>query len=199
VRVQFAEAWAKQPRTDLGIPAQGASVIVAKFNDYECPTCRQGETLYQPVFDQFAASHPGAVRLVLKDYPLNSQCNVQVSNTIPGHEAACIAAAAARVASERGKFEEMTNWIWMNQGTSETSLRQAATRILGITETELDREYLQKLPAIRQDVADGGALNITGTPTYFINGVRLPSAIIPVEYFRLAIELELEKAGAEAD
>jgi protein-disulfide isomerase len=139
------------------------------------------------------------VKLVLKDYPLNSQCNVLVSNTIPGHEAACIAAAAARIASERGQFDEMTSWIWMNQGTNEASLREAATRILEISETELDREYLRKLPAIRQDVADGGALNITGTPTYFINGVRLPNAVIPVEYFRIAIELELEKAAAEAD
>jgi protein-disulfide isomerase len=136
---------------------------------------------------------------VFKDYPLNAQCNVLVSSTIPGHEAACIAAAAARVAAERDQFDEMTSWIWMNQGTSEASLRQAATRILEISETELDREYLRKLPAIRQDIADGGALNISGTPTYFINGVRLPSAIIPVEYFRLAIELELEKAEAEVE
>jgi protein-disulfide isomerase len=68
-------------------------------------------------------------------------------------------------------------------------------RILGLTEDELNKEYLAKLPAIRQDIADGGALNISGTPTYFVNGVRLPSAVIPVEYFRLAIELELEKAA----
>ena len=199
VRAQFAEAWAQQPRLDLGTDLEGAEVVVVKFNDYECPTCRQAETLYEPVLDQFAASHPGAVKLVLKDYPLNAQCNVLVSGTIPGHEAACIAAAAARIAEDRGKFDEMTSWIWMNQGTSEASMRQAATRILGISEAELDREYLQRLPAIRQDIADGGALNITGTPTYFINGVRLPSAVIPVEYFRLAIELELEKAAGEAD
>jgi uncharacterized membrane protein len=198
-RTQFADAWVQQPRVDLGIAAEGAEVLVVKFNDYECPTCRQGEIFYQPVFDQFAVSHPGAVQLVFKDYPLNAQCNVLVSSTIPGHEAACIAAAAARVAAERDKFDEMTSWIWMNQGASEASLRQAATRILEISETELDREYLRKLPAIRQDIADGGALNISGTPTYFINGVRLPSAIIPVEYFRSAVELELEKAEIEVE
>jgi uncharacterized membrane protein len=194
VRAQFADAWAKQPRVDLGVQDE-AAVVVVKFNDYECPTCRQGETLYEPVFDQFAASHPGEVKLVIKDYPLNSQCNHLVSRTIPGHEAACLASAVARTAAERGQFDEMTSWIWMNQGTSEASMRQAAMRILGLTEDELNKEYLAKLPAIRQDIADGGALNISGTPTYFINGVRLPSAVIPVEYFRLAIELELEKAA----
>ena len=33
----FATAWAKQPRVDLGIPADGAKVVVVKFNDYQCP------------------------------------------------------------------------------------------------------------------------------------------------------------------
>ena len=34
---RFAAAWAKQPRVDLGIAADGAKVVVVKFNDYECP------------------------------------------------------------------------------------------------------------------------------------------------------------------
>lgn len=198
VRADFSAAWDKMPRTNFGVVPAGAKVVVVKFNDYECPTCRQGEQMYKPVFERFAASHPGEVVLVSKDYPLNSSCNVQIQRTIPGHEAACHAAAAARVAAERNKFDEMTNWIWINQGTTVDSLRENAARILGMSEPEFDREYLQRLPAIRQDIANGAALQISGTPTYFINGVRLPGALIPVEYFQLAIELELAKAAAPA-
>ena len=36
-----ATAWAQQPRVDLGIPAAPAKVIVVKFNDCQCPSCRR--------------------------------------------------------------------------------------------------------------------------------------------------------------
>jgi uncharacterized membrane protein len=193
MRTNFANVWVTMPRVNLGARPPGVAVVVVKFNDYECPTCRQGEQLYKPLFEQFETTHPGAVRLESKDYPLNASCNSQLERTIPGHEAACHAAAAARIATDRGKFEEMTNWIWLNQSTTVDAMRENASRILGMSPAEFDREYLARLPAIRQDIADGAALQITGTPTYFINGVRLTPAIIPVEYFRLAIELELER------
>jgi uncharacterized membrane protein/protein-disulfide isomerase len=196
MRADFSAAWDQMPRTDLGVKADGAKVVVVKFNDYECPTCRQGEQMYKPIFERFAASHPGSVVLVSKDYPLAASCNVHMQRTIPGHEAACHAAAAARIAKDRDKFDEMTNWIWINQGTTVDNLRENAARILGMSVTDFDREYIQRLPAIRQDIADAAALQITGTPTYFINGVRIPGAIIQVEYFQLAIELELAKAAA---
>jgi protein-disulfide isomerase len=53
------------------------------------------------------------------------------------------------------------------------------------------------LPDIRRDIADGGVLSIGSTPTLFINGVRVPSenGLMPPEYFELAINIELAKAG----
>ena len=42
VEVAQFEAWLDaQPREDLGVPANGARVVVVKFNDYQCPACRQ--------------------------------------------------------------------------------------------------------------------------------------------------------------
>ena len=189
-RANFAKAWAQQERKDLGIPLDGAKVVVVKFNDFECPTCRQYETFYRPVLDKFAKSHPGAVKYVVKDFPWNRDCNFNSQGTIPGHEAACDAAVAARVAKEKGKYDEMVEWIYANQGTTKANLRAAAQRILG--PFDFDREFGLKLPAIRRDVADGGALNVRGTPTYFVNGVQLPP--MRPEYFELAITLEIERA-----
>ena len=71
-------------------------------------------------------------------------------------------------------------------------MRAAAQKMLGVT--DFDREYALKLPEIRSDVADGGVLKVEGTPTYFINGVRLPSGMRP-EYFEMAIDIEMQKAG----
>jgi uncharacterized membrane protein len=195
VQQQFADAWAKQPRVDMGIPADGAKVIVVKFNDYECGACRQAENFYKPVLEKFEQSHPGAVKYVLKDWPWDVSCNFNSRSTIPGHEAACMAAGAARMAQDRGKFKEMTDWLYANQGTSQTALKQAATNILGISAADFDREYALKLPAIKRDIADGGVLNVGSTPTYIINGVVLPSGLIPPQYFELAISLELKSAS----
>lgn len=194
-QLDFATAWAQQPRQDLGIDPEGASVVVAKFNDFECPACRQAEVYYKAAFDRFAASHPGAVKFVVKDWPLDSACNFHMMSTIRGHEAACDAAAAARMAQDRGKYQEMVDWIYANQAVSQADLRAAAQRILGVT--DFDREYAQKLPEIRKDIADGGVLNITSTPTYFINGVRLPSGF-PLQSFEMAITLEIEAALTRA-
>ena len=192
IRQKFEEAWGKQPRVDMGIPADGAKVIVVKFNDFQCGACAQAETLYKPILQKFAASSPGAVKYVVKDWPWDTDCNFNSSRTIPGHEAACDAAAAARMARDRGKYDEMAAWLYANQGARPEAVREAAQKMLGVT--DFDREYAAKLAGIRADIADGGVLNINGTPTYFINGVRLPGAIRP-EYFEMAIDIELKKAG----
>jgi uncharacterized membrane protein/protein-disulfide isomerase len=191
-RQQFEAAWAKQPRQDLGIPADGARVIVVKFNDFECGACAQYEAMYKPVLQKFAASQPGAVKYVIKDWPWDTKCNFNASRTIPGHEAACEAAAAARMARDRGKYDEMAAWLYANQGARPEAVRAAAAKMLGVT--DFDREYALKLPEIRTDIADGGVLRVQATPTYFVNGVRLPGGMVP-QYFELAIALELEKAG----
>jgi protein-disulfide isomerase len=192
VRKAFEDAWLKQPRVDLGIPAEGAKVIIVKFNDYECPGCRQAELLYKPIVDKFATSNPGAVRYVVKDWPWNRECNFNTNSTIPGHEAACVAAAAARMARERGKYDEMAAWLYANQGTTPDRVRAEAIRLLGIT--DFDQQYPNKIAEVRRDVADGGVLAIRSTPSYFINGVRLPTdSMLPAQLFELAISIELKK------
>jgi uncharacterized membrane protein/protein-disulfide isomerase len=192
VREQFTAAWNKQPRVNLGIAADGAKVIIVKFNDFQCGACAQAEMVYKPVLQRFATSSPGAVKYIVKDWPWDTDCNFNSSRTIPGHEAACDSAAAARMARDRGKYDEMAAWLYANQGARPEAVRAAAQKMLGIA--DFDREYALKLPEIRSDVADGGVLNIDGTPTYFVNGVRLPSGMRP-EYFEMAIDIELKKAG----
>jgi uncharacterized membrane protein/protein-disulfide isomerase len=194
VRTQFEEAWAKQPRVDLGIPADGAKVVVVKFNDYECPACRSAENFYTPVIKKVNQARPGAVKYVMKDWAWSTSCNPFIKQTFPGHEAACVAAAAARVARERGKYDEMASWLFSNQGVSPEAVKSQASKMLGLQ--DFDRDAAVYMGAIKQDMADGAALNIHGTPTYFINGVRLPAeSMLAPEYFELAINLEIKRAG----
>ena len=71
-RVEAAEP--RQPR----VPAEGAKVLIVKFIDWQCPACKAAHFQYQPVLDKFAASHPGAVKQVTKDYPLSNKCNFNI-------------------------------------------------------------------------------------------------------------------------
>jgi protein-disulfide isomerase len=191
--LKFDEAWAKQPRVDLGIPADGAKVIIVKFNDFQCPMCRITHEWYQPVFEKFEQSNPGALKYVLKDWPWNSKCNSAGQTLHPG---ACEAAVAWRIAraQSQAKEHEMIEWLFAHQqpAASPEEIKAAAGKILGVS--DFDQQYQQKLPEIRRDISDGVALGINGTPTYFINGVRLPTNMPPA-YFELAIQLELNKAA----
>lgn len=191
----FTRAWAQQPRVNLGIPAGGAKVVVVKFNDYQCPPCAATHAWYQPVFERLEKTNPGAVRVILKDWPWNAKCNFSLTPGVPPeHPGACEGAAAVRIARDRGKAKEveMQDWLYSNQPTlTPATVRAAAERILGVKDFE--GEYARKLPDVQKDVADGVALRINATPTFFINGVRVGA--MTGQYFELAIQLELRKAA----
>ena len=77
------------------------------------------------------------------------------------------------------------------------AIRTEAASRFGIT--DFDARYQQHLPGIQRDVADGRALQVGSTPTYFVNGVRAQTADgwLPPAYFELAIQLELDRAGRD--
>lgn len=192
-KTQFEAWWNAQPRIETGEGLQGAKVVVVKFSDFQCPGCKQTWLMYKPVLDKYTKDQ---VRYVMKDFPLQPQCNVAVQQQV--HASACDAAVAFRAAEERGKGPEMENWIFTNQTLlTAASIREAARTIAGIT--DFDREYGLKLARIKKDTADGGALQISSTPTFFINGVKLPTGQwLNPEYFDYAIQLEIKKAGGTA-
>ncbi len=194
----FADAWAQQPRLDLGIDPEGAAVLVVKFLDYQCPSCKAAHFAYKPVLDRFAESNPGAVRQVIKDFPLSNKCNFTMSGAL--HQAACEEAAFVRMAGARGRAQEAIDWLFSvpdQVGLTPEAVKAEAGQRFGVA--DFDREYQTYLPDIQRDIADGQALQISSTPTYFVNGVRAQTAQgwLPAEYFELAIKLELERAGKQ--
>ena len=201
-QARFVSAWAQQPRVDLGIPPTGAKVVIVKFQDWLCPTCKFFHYQYQPILDRYAKSNPGAVKYVLKDFPLSPNCNPYMPGVKPDHRSACEAAAAVRMARDRGKADEMIEWLYSNQerlielnmaGMGGAEAIKAKTKeMLGIA--DFDREYTLRLPAIRQDAVDGNALHVGSTPTFFVNGVNTSlNGNLPLAYLDLAIRIEIKK------
>ena len=189
-RSEFERWYLSQPRIPLVVPAEGAKVLIVKFNDFQCPACGQSYLLYKPVLAKYEAEHPGAVKMVLKDYPLNRDCNEGISQTL--HPAACDAAVAVRLAEAHNKAAELEEWLYTHQqGMTPPAVRQAARDVGGVT--DFDAKYASTLSLVKGDIALGKQLNIKATPTFFINGVKIESAIAP-QYFEQAIAYELQHA-----
>jgi uncharacterized membrane protein len=186
---QFTAWMDAQPRVDLGVPSNGASVVVVKFNDYQCPACRQAHLAYKGIQQKYASSHPGQVAFVSLDYPLEAECN---GGGI--HGAACEAAVAVRLARAKNRGPEMEEWLFANQESlTRDTVKQALNEIAQVS--DFDARYEETLGAVRTDAQLGQKLQITGTPTFFINGIRIGSTLRPA-YFDAAIAHELQKTAA---
>jgi uncharacterized membrane protein/protein-disulfide isomerase len=183
----FDQWYASLPRVPVAVPTDGAKVLIVKFNDYQCPPCRLTWEQYRPVIAKYIAQYPGKVKYVTKDYPLEGECNVNAPGG--GHLSACEAAVAVRLARAKGKAEAMEEWIFANQPTLTPDLvKQAVRSIAGVT--DFDAQYAKTLELVKADIAMGASLKVGGTPTFFINGARVP--IIKPEFFDAAIAYELK-------
>jgi protein-disulfide isomerase len=187
---EFQKYWAAQPRVELPVPRDGARVLVVKFNDYECPSCAVTDTAYEPIFARYESSHPGAVRQLSLDYPLDPECNEQAPRG--GHMGACEAAVAVRLARRAGRDAELARWLYENQQTlSRDTIREALAEVAGMT--DFDELYDATLEEVKADIALGGLVQIDATPTFVINGVMIKGGLQP-QFFDAAIALELERA-----
>jgi uncharacterized membrane protein/predicted DsbA family dithiol-disulfide isomerase len=184
-RSEFEKWWEMQPRVQVPYTAEGAKVVVVKFNDYQCPPCKQTYEAYEPILAKYEAR---GVKYLMRHFPLNPQCNAAVKAMV--HTAACDAAAAAVMAKSKGTDGKLTAWFFANQETlSPATVREAAKTVGGIT--DFDAQYEKALQEVRTDASTGAVLGVTSTPTFFVNG-RMLKGGLPAQYFEAAIELELQ-------
>src|SRR4051794_16992228 len=157
-RSEFERWYLSQPRIPLVVPAEGAKVLIVKFNDFQCPACGQSYLLYKPVLAKYAASNPGAVRMVLKDYPLNPDCNSSVHTML--HAGACDAAVAVRLARAKNRGDQMEEWLYTHQeNLTSAAVRQAAREVGQIT--DFDAKYAATLELVKGDIALGQQLKVS--------------------------------------
>ncbi|MEZ5283336.1 MAG: vitamin K epoxide reductase family protein [Vicinamibacterales bacterium] len=190
-RVKEFEGWlAQQTREPIVVDGGDAPVVIVKFNDYQCPACGQTYMEYKPVLAKWAKEAPGKIKVIYKDYPLERECNPSMSTDL--HLGACEAAVAVRLAREKGKAEAMEEWLYTNQpAMTPATVRQAARDVGGVT--DMDARYAATLGLVRADAQQGAQLRIQGTPTFFLNGIRLPG--LRPEFFDAAIAWELRRVG----
>jgi protein-disulfide isomerase len=183
---------AAQQRVPVMVATEGAAVVLVKFNDYMCPPCGQTFAEYKPVLAKWAKEYPGKLKFVTKDYPLDPECNRLAP--AGSHMASCEAAVAVRLARERDKAAPMEDWLFANQPTlTPTSVKEAARMIGGVPDFEA--RYATTLTLVKGDIEQGGQLQVQGTPTFFMNGIRLPG--LRAAFLDAAIALEMKRAGVQ--
>jgi len=162
-------------------PSQGAAnapVTVVMFSDFQCPACSAAH----PVLKKVIAEYPNKIRFVERDFPLT-----QI------HQNAFRAALAANAANAQGKFFEYIELLYNNQNRLDAaSLKEYATRV-GLDRKRFDADLdAEKFAAeVRKDLEDGKKYGIGGTPTIFVNGVKVRQ--LSAKAFRDAIEKALTK------
>jgi uncharacterized membrane protein/protein-disulfide isomerase len=188
---QLEQYLASQPRVPIvAAGGSGAQVVIVKFNDYQCPPCGMTYREYKPILARLQQKHPGKIAFVTKDFPLDPECN-SMGGT---HQAACEAAVAVRLAREKGKAEALEDWLFANQAAlAPDKVREGVTSVGGVS--NFAERYATTLELVRGDIAQGVQLGVRGTPTFFMNGIRLPN--LRGEFFELAVEWELKQVAAK--
>lgn len=151
-----------------------ALVQVVEFADFECPHCQMAAPQVKDIVERYGDK----VEVVFKNYPLGKKCNSELSRDI--HPDACQAAVAVQCAGRQGQYWPMHDKVFATALDGESIGTRALKKFAG--KMGIDKnEFAACLTAddaweeVREQVADGKAAGITGTPSFFVNGVQMPS------------------------
>ena len=86
----------------------------------------------------------------------------------------------------------MEDWLFANQPSlTPDSVKQGVSTVAGVT--DFDARYPKTLELVRGDIAQGQQLGVRGTPTFFMNGIRLPN--LRGEFFEAAVSGSCGRVG----
>ena len=140
--------------TAMGAPS--APVVVMEFSDFHCPFCRRHATTVLPRLKRDYVD-TGKVLYVFRHFPLDS------------HPEAPAAGAAAACAGRQGKFWEMHDRFFDTAGRVGPADLNTYALLAGLDLARfrpcLEREGRED---VRQDIALGQQLGISGTPAFVL-------------------------------
>ena len=189
VRQQNFARWFAHQSSASSMLRSSDEINITVFTDYQCPLCRAFTAKVPALIARLQREAHSSIRLHLRDYPLDSACNPAFPATQSLHPAACRAAVAVRyVISTKGV--EAAN-----------ELARELSRIpMAATDPDVDRLVADQrfvvvsarlLKDVAADVNFGNSIGVTGTPTAFVDGVRLPKP--DINLLEMAVRVELHR------
>jgi len=169
-----------------GSPFKGpadAPVAIVVYTDFQEPACAK----LAPVLYQVLAKYPQQVKLVYKNFPLQSK-----------HGFAARAAVAAMAAGKQGKFWEYYDMLLANyQELNQAKIEEWAAG-LGMDMEQFKKDMRDsRLPAkIQQDTAEGAVAGVRVPPGVFVNGRIVRE--LTLEGIEASVEKEVKKLKGES-
>lgn len=143
-----------------------AKVIIVEFGDFACPLCQNSYTKIREISQKYKND----VKIIFRNFPV--------------YEEAIPLAMAGQCAGEQGLFWLMYDKLYQNQGDINIdNIESLAEKIGADTDKFMNcLETNKYLDVIKKDYTDAETLNISGTPTWFINGYKIQGDM-PYELF----------------
>ena len=171
------------PGTSPSIGPADAKITLIEFADFECPSCRQLDRVLRDLLPQ----HP-EIRLVYKDFPLTTIHPWAVTASIAGqcaaqqnpasfwkiHDTIFDAQDLITPSNVWEKMQDFANQIGLNAETFKACMANPDTT-----------------HAIDNTSAEGREVNVTATPTIFVNG----RAVVGPDERLLKQSIEYESRG----
>lgn len=154
-----------------------------EFLDFECEACG---AMY-PIVEDLRAEYGDQMTFVVRYFPLHNNSEA--------------ASRAAEAAADQGEFEAMYQRLFETQAEWGESSESKEDVFFGYAEDlGLDMERFREVyddPAtiakVQRDQADGEALGVSGTPTFFLNGEELE--LTSIEDLRAQVEAAIDSSG----
>ncbi len=163
---------------DPSLGPANAPVTIIEFSDFNCPYCKkwQSETMYP-----LLAAYPDQIRFVYRDFPITSQ-------------ESAVASQAADCAGEQGAFWKFHDALLSGDYPLGAEAYRTYAQSLGLDVSALESciasgKYQAEVEA---DARYAAGLGVSGTPTFFINGMPLVGAQ-PLAAFQAVIDAELKR------
>ncbi len=160
-----------------------AKVTMVEFLDPECESCAAMAPIVKKIADEFSAD----LRVVVRYMPFHQNSKL-VANILEG-------------AREENKFWQALEILFANQERWANHNKPNPDLIPEILEPlKLNMDKIMKEAKsgkydqqIGQDLADGKALGVRGTPTFFVNGHMVPE--LGYEALRAAVQAQIQKSN----
>lgn len=164
----------------------GAPVTIEEFADFQCPPCRK----LHPELKKIESEYGTRLRVIFRHLPLSM------------HEHAIAAARASEAAALQNRFWEMHDLLFERQREwSEAAdvrnifVGYARTLGLDVARFTRDMDGPEANARLLSDQKRAESVDITGTPTLFLNGLEMPAESMSAEGIRAAINAALKGKG----
>lgn len=139
------------------IGSANPKITIVEFADFNCHFCKNSF----PTIRELGLKYKDSVKIIFRDMPLL--------------DGSVDLALAGRCAGEQGLFWPMYDKLYLNQGIDSLEKLYGLANQIGVETERFQTCFKSKkhLSQITKNFSDGEDLGVKGTPTWFVNGIKI--------------------------